>query len=314
MVFKLDSRHDLTEQFRGMACKRLDQALAALRTRSRSARSLDTAVHKARKRIREVRALLRLMRAPMGEKAFKRENRALRDACRPLSAVRDATALIEAFKTLQAEAGVNAPLETFESTRKALRKRRQDLRRRALQQAETLEHSAAAVEKVRDRLKSRKLKHATRKTLKTALRRSCKQAQSAMAAALQDGDEQAAEQTFATLPDISIDYALMEKAKQVLMTRANFAWDDVGAWDALDRGWPRDAQGNVVVGDPVLIDVKNSVVYNEPGAERMAVSVIGVEGLAVVVSADGVLIVPKDRVQDVKKAVKEMKARGATQL
>ena len=135
-----------------------------------------------------------------------------------------------------------------------------------------------------------------------------------MAAALQDGDEQAAEQTFATLPDISIDYALMEKAKQVLMTRANFAWDDVGAWDALDRGWPRDAQGNVVVGDPVLIDVKNSVVYNEPGAERMAVSVIGVEGLAVVVSADGVLIVPKDRVQDVKKAVKEMKARGATQL
>ena len=186
MVFKLDSRHDLTEQFRGMACKRLDQALAALRTRSRSARSLDTAVHKARKRIREVRALLRLMRAPMGEKAFKRENRALRDACRPLSAVRDATALIEAFKTLQAEAGVNAPLETFESTRKALRKRRQDLRRRALQQAETLEHSAAAVEKVRDRLKRRKLKHATRKTLKTALRRSCKQAQSAMAAALQD--------------------------------------------------------------------------------------------------------------------------------
>lgn len=136
----------------------------------------------------------------------------------------------------------------------------------------------------------------------------------AMAAALRQGDETRVEAIFAALDDISIDYALMEKARRVTVTRAAFGWDDVGAWDALDRAWPHDADGNVTAGDPILIDTRDSIVYNEPGAERMAVAAIGVEGLVIVVSPDGVLIVPKDRAQDVKRAVAELKKRGAGQI
>jgi mannose-1-phosphate guanylyltransferase len=136
----------------------------------------------------------------------------------------------------------------------------------------------------------------------------------AMAAALVAGDEERVQTVFEGLENISIDYALMEKAHTVRVVRARFAWDDVGAWDALDRSFPRDADGNVAVGDPVLIDTRDSVVYNEPGADARAVSVVGVEGLAVIVSADGVLVVPKDRAQDVRRAVDELKKRGAAQL
>ena len=106
----------------------------------------------------------------------------------------------------------------------------------------------------------------------------------------------------------------MEKARRVVMARAAFDWDDVGAWDALDRGFPHDADGNVTSGDPVLIDTRDCIVYNEPGAAKIAVATIGVEGLAVIVSEDGILVVPKDRAQDVRQAVAKLKERGGRQV
>lgn len=140
------------------------------------------------------------------------------------------------------------------------------------------------------------------------------QAARAMAAALQSGDLDRVEALFAALPDISIDFALMEKARRVVVARGGFAWDDVGSWDALDRTQPHDSEGNVVLGDPVLVDTQRCVVYNAPGADKMAVAVVGVEDLAIIVSADGVLVMPKDRAQDLRKAVDVLKKRNAPQL
>lgn len=134
-----------------------------------------------------------------------------------------------------------------------------------------------------------------------------------MAAALQAGDPAKAAAAFNTLTDISIDYALMEKARRVLMARADFPWDDVGAWDALARSFPKDAENNVAIGDPILIDTRNSIIYND-SPDKIAVAAVGVEGLAIVISADGVLVVPKDRAQDVKKIVAELKKRGGAQI
>lgn len=136
----------------------------------------------------------------------------------------------------------------------------------------------------------------------------------AMADALRAGDEARVDAIFGGLEDISIDYALLERARHVKVVRATFGWDDVGSWDALERAWPSDGDGNVTHGEPVLIDARNCIVYNEPGAQRMAVAAIGVEGLAIVVSESGVLVVPKERAQDVKRAVAELKKRGAPQL
>ena len=136
----------------------------------------------------------------------------------------------------------------------------------------------------------------------------------AMSAALESGDEARATHVFETLENVSIDYALMEKARRVQVTRAAFAWDDIGAWDSLDRTRAHDADDNVCIGGPVVIASRGCIVYNEPGAERMAVAAVGVENLAIIVAEDGVLVAPKDRAQDVREAVAILKARGAKQI
>lgn len=135
-----------------------------------------------------------------------------------------------------------------------------------------------------------------------------------MTEALDSGDQERLTTVFEGLEDISIDYALMEKANRVLVLEADFGWDDVGAWDALERILPSDENGNVITGDPIVIDSRNCIVYNDSGSEKTAVGVIGVEGLAVIVSDDGVLVVPKDKAQDVRKVVSELKKRNSKQL
>ncbi len=127
-------------------------------------------------------------------------------------------------------------------------------------------------------------------------------------------DQAQIEQVFGTLPDISIDYALMEHASGILVASGQFDWDDLGSWDALDRTLEHDQSENVAVGNPILIDTKNCIVYNEPGAEEFAVAVVGARDLVVVVARDGILVAPKQRAQDVKDAVRELKARHAKQL
>lgn len=124
----------------------------------------------------------------------------------------------------------------------------------------------------------------------------------------------AAEEEFARLEDISIDYALMEKTRNVLMVEANFSWDDVGTWDALDRSRPQDKAGNVVEGNPVLVEARNCIVVNEAGEENIAVGVVGAENLIIIVSKDAVLVAPKSRVQDVRLVARELKKRGARQV
>lgn len=135
-----------------------------------------------------------------------------------------------------------------------------------------------------------------------------------LADALTRDDRPRARAVFEGLDDISIDYALMERARHVLMARADFPWDDIGAWTALERTLPADTAGNTVVGAPVIIESEGCIVYNEPGADRMAVGVVGCRDLVVVVTEDAVLVVPKDRAQDVREAVKELKRRNARQV
>jgi len=135
-----------------------------------------------------------------------------------------------------------------------------------------------------------------------------------MAGAFQKNDLSTVDRIFEQLDDISIDYALMEHAANVLVVQANFPWEDIGSWISLERTHGVDAQGNCLVGDPVVIDAERCIVYNAPGAVRMAVGVVGVCDLAVVVTEDGVLVAPKDRAQEVRGIVAVLKERGATQI
>jgi mannose-1-phosphate guanylyltransferase len=115
---------------------------------------------------------------------------------------------------------------------------------------------------------------------------------------------------FASLPDISIDYALMEVAPNVVVLPSRFPWDDVGSWDSLERTNTPDADHNVCVGVSTVVDTKESIIANYSSANAMMISVIGMENVVVVATDDSIVVVPKDRVQEVKKAVALMKERG----
>lgn len=135
-----------------------------------------------------------------------------------------------------------------------------------------------------------------------------------MTTALRAGKAHNAETAFAALEDISIDYALMEHAHNVWMVRGDFPWEDVGAWPALDAVLPRDVRGNVLRGNPILVDCEDCVVFNDVGDAGMAVGVVGLRGMVVVATQDAVLVMPKERAQEVRRIVAELKTRGAAQL
>ncbi|MCE0745017.1 mannose-1-phosphate guanylyltransferase/mannose-6-phosphate isomerase [Acetobacter sicerae] len=108
---------------------------------------------------------------------------------------------------------------------------------------------------------------------------------------------------FKTAPDISIDYAIAERSSSVAVVPADLGWSDVGSWDALWDISPKDASGNVAVGDVLIEDSKNSYVRSE----KYLTAVAGVDDLVVVTTDDAVLVTHRDRAQDVKKIVDRLK-------
>ncbi len=105
--------------------------------------------------------------------------------------------------------------------------------------------------------------------------------------------------TYPTLGKISVDYALMEKADNIVMACGTFAWDDIGTWPALESHYPQDPNGNTLIGCCMQVDAKNNVVFSK---DRLT-AVIGAENL-IVVQAEGVtLVCTKDRAQDIKRMV-----------
>ena len=111
---------------------------------------------------------------------------------------------------------------------------------------------------------------------------------------------------FAAVPDISIDYAVMEKAANVAVVRGAFDWSDVGSWQAISALSEPDAKGNRGQGERVAIDTENTFVY----AEDRIVATVGVENLVIVDTPDAVLVAHRDHVQRVREVVGELKARG----
>ena len=114
------------------------------------------------------------------------------------------------------------------------------------------------------------------------------------------GDEAVLAEEFTRFPKISIDYGVLEKAQNVVVVEAIFPWDDLGAWDALTRALPPGEGGNVVVGRHIGLETEDCLIYSS----GRPVGTIGIKGLVVVEAEGGVLVCPKERVQDVKQLVK----------
>lgn len=105
---------------------------------------------------------------------------------------------------------------------------------------------------------------------------------------------------FATLPQISIDYALMEKAKRVLNIEASFDWDDVGSWISVGKYLPTDEHGNAANQELTRIDSHGNIVFSTAGQN---ISLLGVQDLIVVQTADALLVANKHSADAIKKIV-----------
>lgn len=130
-----------------------------------------------------------------------------------------------------------------------------------------------------------------------------------MTESLAQGDDAALAAVFGSMPDISIDFGVMERAANVCVVRASFPWDDVGSWDALDRMNGHDEQNNVVMGNVTTLDTSNAIVVNAATSAHV-VTTLGVGNVVVVVTDDATMICSKDRAQDVKKIVAALRASG----
>lgn len=116
---------------------------------------------------------------------------------------------------------------------------------------------------------------------------------------------------WAALPDLSIDYAVMEKAPNLSVMPYNGAWSDLGGWEAVWRDSAPDAKGVVTRGNALAIDCTNSLLRSEAGSLQLVG--IGLDNIVAVAMPDAVLITTKDRAQDVKLAVMQLKAQKAPQ-
>ncbi|WLH91998.1 mannose-1-phosphate guanylyltransferase/mannose-6-phosphate isomerase [Pseudomonas sp. FP453] len=111
---------------------------------------------------------------------------------------------------------------------------------------------------------------------------------------------------FATSPDVSIDYAVMEKTADAVMVPLNAGWSDIGSWSALWEAGEKNAQGNLFKGDGLSENTTGSYVH----ATHRLVTTVGVQDLIIVETKDAVLVAHKDQVQEVKKIVDQLKAGG----
>lgn len=112
---------------------------------------------------------------------------------------------------------------------------------------------------------------------------------------------------YEALTRISIDYAVMEHAKEVLVVQAPYRWDDVGSWLALERMHPQDAQDNTILANHCGIDTTHCVVVAEPG---FLVATVGVNHLLIIQDGDALLVADRRDEGTVKSLVQLLKTRG----
>ncbi|WP_283597203.1 mannose-1-phosphate guanylyltransferase/mannose-6-phosphate isomerase [Photobacterium phosphoreum] len=109
---------------------------------------------------------------------------------------------------------------------------------------------------------------------------------------------------FSSCPDDSIDYAVMEKTQDAVVVPMDANWSDVGSWSSLWEVNPKDVDGNAIRGDVLTQNTTNSYIYSQ----NKLVATVGVEDLIVVETKDAVLVAHKDKVQEVKGIVEQLKA------
>ena len=112
--------------------------------------------------------------------------------------------------------------------------------------------------------------------------------------------------SFAKVPDISIDFALMERSSKVATVPCDIGWSDIGSWNAMSELSAADEQGNRVEGEAIFHDASNNYVRSQ----RRLAALVGVEDLIIVDTPDALLVAHKDHAQDIKAITAQLKKNG----
>lgn len=124
-------------------------------------------------------------------------------------------------------------------------------------------------------------------------------------------DQDELSRVYSQLPSVSVDFAIMEHAKNVAMVEAvPYGWNDVGSWDAWAEHFGKDEANNLLHGDVIAIDSKDNVVV---GKDRF-IGVVGAQDLVIIDSGDALLVCPREKVQDVRKIVDALKEKEREDL
>ena len=115
------------------------------------------------------------------------------------------------------------------------------------------------------------------------------------------------EKEYQAFEKVSIDYAVMEKARDVVVMEVNFTWDDVGSWFAIERWNKKDNLGNTVLGMHHGMDTSSCIIVNN---EQHLITTIGVSDMIIVHTKDATLICNKQKAEQIKKLVEELKNGG----
>ena len=111
---------------------------------------------------------------------------------------------------------------------------------------------------------------------------------------------------YPALKRVSIDYALMEKAQNVICADGDFEWDDLGAWNALARHLKADAEGNCAVADFIHVDAARNIIFDARTKNKTPIAVVGLRDSILVQTDDAVLLAHKSQAQKVKELVRKL--------
>ncbi len=114
-------------------------------------------------------------------------------------------------------------------------------------------------------------------------------------------------QGYRDIPNISVDYGVVEKIDNIAVIRAGFDWDDLGSWEAMYRLGSKDENGNVIQGDVLAMDCRNSLLISEGGK----LAAVGLNNMIMVQTRDATLSCPMEDVQSVRTVVDRLKSEGS---
>ncbi len=135
------------------------------------------------------------------------------------------------------------------------------------------------------------------------------------AAAARGADAEASETraVFEAADPVSIDYGIMEKEPGLAVVPASFGWSDLGSWQSAWELSEKDESGNAAPDSAVLADARGNLVQDlGTSASKRVIALVGVEGLCVIETDDALLVIPRDRAQDVRAVVQALEKRGKT--